>query len=195
MRLSILVGMFLLGGCAAAPAVRTGTEGKVAKPVDPLIQEVAIQTVAEQGQVNDVRCSARNDKGVWEVTAPGKITVTRSAKALEVTCLKDGFIVALQKSESGGDVVRSAATGAVVGGAVSALAAAPLLAVPVVGLALYAGAVGGSALLGGTVNAAVDHSQGTVYVYPAVLTVRMSRDNSGTTATRLEALPPPLPSR
>lgn len=193
MKIVLSVVFLLLAGCATAPVANKSSEAGVAatKPVDPVNQEVSILAVSEEGELKDTRCSARNDKGTWEVTAPGKVTVARSAKVLEITCVRAGYRVAMQTSESGGDVVKSAATGAVVGGAVSAVAAMPLLAVPVIGMALYAGAVGGTALLGGTVNAAVDHSQGSVYAYPTQLSVRMIRDRPADVQTELPAAQPP----
>lgn len=180
MKIAIAFALLVLAGCASAPVAsdRPVAGAAANQTIDPVNQEVTVVAVSEDGELKDTRCSARNDKGTWALTAPGKVRVVRSAKALEITCIRPGYRVALQNSESGGDVVKSAATGAVVGGAVSAVAAMPLLAVPVVGMALYAGAVGGSALLGGTVNAAVDHSQGTVYAYPATLSIRMVRDNA-----------------
>ena len=62
------------------------------------------------------------------------------------------------------------------GGWVSALAATPLLAIPVFGPFIYAGAVGGSALLGGTVNAVLDHNKGTPYRYPDLIVLPLVAD-------------------
>lgn len=170
-----------LAGCASAPP-RTGQNLPDArvnpKPVDATRQMVSIRLVSTDGPVVNARCILKNDKGTWEAFTTAPVEIMRSSKPLEITCLGSGLQVALQKSESVGDVIESAAQGAVVGGAVSAVAAMPLLAIPVFGLAIYAGTVGGSALLAGSLNAAVDHSQGTVYVYPSTITIRLTRETS-----------------
>jgi hypothetical protein len=137
---------------------------------------VSIRLVSTDGPVMNARCMLKNDKGAWEASTAASVEIMRSSKPLEITCLGSGFQVALQKSESVGDVFESAAQGAAVGGAVSAVAAMPLLAIPIFGPAIYAGTVGGSALLAGGLNAAVDHSQGTVYFYPAIITIRLTRE-------------------
>lgn len=169
----------VLVGCATAPP-KTGQNINDAradpKPIDATRQMVSIRLVSTDGPAMNARCMLKNDKGAWEASTTAPVEIMRSSKPLEITCVGSGFQVALQKSESVGDVIESAAQGAVVGGAVSAVAAMPLLAIPIFGLAIYAGTVGGSALLAGGLNAAVDHSQGTVYFYPAIITIRLTRE-------------------
>lgn len=158
-----------LAGCAAGP------EKKAAAVVqDPeAIQLVKVETVSAAGPVTGARCGVKNDRGGSEIVSPGVAEVIRSAKPLEILCFMPGYRVAIQSLESSGDVIGPAATGAVVGGAVSAVAALPLLTIPVMGPLMYMGAVGGTALLGGTLNAADQHAKGKIYSYPPAVLVRM----------------------
>ena len=158
-----------LAGCASAP------EKKAAVVVqDPeALQLVKIETVSAAGPVTGARCGVKNDRGGSEILSPGVAEVIRSAKPLEILCFVPGYRVAIQSLESTGDVVGPAATGAVVGGGVSALVALPLLTIPVMGPFMYMGAVGGSALLGGALNAADQHTKGKIYSYPPTVLVRM----------------------
>jgi TonB family protein len=158
-----------VAGCAATPA------GKQAMPaVDDAdaIQVVRIHTLGPDGPVA-ARCGVKNDRGTSEILSPGVAEVFRSAKPLEVLCFAPGYRIAMRSIESTGDVIGPAATGVVAGGTMTAIAALPLLTVPVFGPFMYAGAVGSGALVGGAVNAADKHSQGKIYSYPpsAVMTL------------------------
>lgn len=177
-----------MAGCAATPEA-----GRPAVAVqDPdAIQVVRIETVGPGGTVSGARCGVKNDRGSSEILAPGVAEVIRSAKPLEILCFVPGYRVAMLSVESGGDVIGPAATGVVAGGAVSAVAALPLLGVPVVGPLMYMGAVGGSALLGGAINAADKHSQGKIYSYPPSVLVRMT-PQEGAAAFQVAARPAPL---
>lgn len=177
-----------VAGCAATPEA-----GRPAVAVqDPdAIQVVRIETVGPAGTVSGARCGVKNDRGSSEILAPGVAEVIRSAKPLEILCFLPGYRVAMLSVESGGDVIGSAATGVVAGGAVSAVAALPLLGVPVVGPLMYMGAVGGSALLGGAINAADKHTQGKIYSYPPSVLVRMTPQD-GPAAFQVAARPAPL---
>lgn len=172
MRSACLAAVFVAGalaGCAATPAKK---ESAVVKDTEAL-QLVKIETVSTVGAITGARCGVKNDRGGSEILSPGVAEVIRSSRPLEILCFMPGYRVAIQSLESTGDVVGPAATGAVVGGAVSAIAALPLLTIPVMGPFLYAGAVGGSALLGGTINAADQHAKGKIYSYPPAVLVRM----------------------
>ena len=164
----------ILAGCASAPAKK---EAAAAVQDFEAIQVVRIQTLGPDGPVS-ARCGVKNDRGSSEILAPGVAEVTRSAKPLEILCFTPGYRIAMRSLESTGDVIGSAATGVVTGGAVSAVAALPLLTVPVFGVLMYAGAVGGAALLGGAVNAADKHSQGKIYSYPPSAMVSMVPEGS-----------------
>jgi protein TonB len=169
--LAALLAAAAIAGCASAPE----KEGKPAAVVQDAeaLQLVKIETVSAAGPVAGARCGVKNDRGGSEIVSPGVAEVIRSSKPLEILCFLQGYRVAIQSLESTGDVVGPAATGAVVGAGVSAIAALPLLAIPVMGPFMYAGAVGGSALLGGTINAADKHSKGKIYSYPPAILVRM----------------------
>ena len=55
-------------------------------------QQLALTTKSDDGKaIEGVKCSFRNDKGSWEGTSPGFITVHRSAQDLSVECKKDGM--------------------------------------------------------------------------------------------------------
>ncbi len=160
-----------LCGCATTP-------DKEKKPVavvsDPeALQLVKIETVSPAGPVVGARCGVKNDKGGSEIVTPGVAEVVRSARPLEILCFVQGYRVAIQSIDSTGDVIGPAATGMLAGGALSGVVALPLLTVPIMGPFMYAAAVGGSALLGGAVNAADKHMQGKIYSYPPALLVTM----------------------
>ncbi len=159
----------ILAACAAGP------EKKEAAPAVQdfdAVQIVRIDTVGPAGGVS-ARCGVKNDRGNSEILAPGVAEVIRSARPLEVLCFAPGYRIAMRSLESTGDVIGPAATGVVTGGAMGAVAALPLLAVPVFGPLMYAGVVGGGALLGGAVNAADKHSKGKIYSYPPSAVIAM----------------------
>jgi TonB family protein len=169
--LAALCTSVALCGCATTP-------DKEKKPVavvsDPeALQLVKIETVSATGPVVGARCGVKNDKGGSEIVTPGVAEVVRSARPLEILCFVQGYRVAIQSIDSSGDVIGPAATGMLAGGALSGVVALPLLTVPVMGPFMYAAAVGGSALLGGAVNAADKHIQGKIYSYPPALLVTM----------------------
>ncbi len=169
-KLAAVLAAAALAGCASAPADKN--DAALVKDTEAL-QLVKIETVSAAGPVIGVRCGVKNDRGGSEIVSPGVAEVIRSAKPLEILCFQPGYRVAIQSLESTGDVVGPAATGALFGGGVSAIAALPLLTVPIMGPFMYAGAVGGSALLAGTINAADKHVKGKIYSYPPAILVRM----------------------
>ena len=169
-KLATVLAVAALAGCASAPADKN--DAAVVKDTEAL-QLVKIETVSAAGPLGGVRCGVKNDRGGSEIMSPGVAEVIRSSKPLEILCFLPGYRVAIQSLESTGDVVGPAATGALFGGGVSAIAALPLLTVPIMGPFMYAGAVGGSALLAGTINAADKHVKGKIYSYPPAVLVRM----------------------
>ena len=79
MRLTYLVVLMALsaGGCATI----TSSE----------YQPVSISTYDSKGEpLQKVRCQLQNDKGNWEIQAPGYAQVHRSSEDLLVQCRKDG---------------------------------------------------------------------------------------------------------
>lgn len=176
---------------AAAGCAETPEKKQAAIADDPeAMQLVKIEAVSDAGPVTGARCGVKNDKGGSEIITPGVAEVIRSARPLEILCFMQGYRVAIQSIESTGDLIGPAATGAVVGGGVSAIAALPLLAIPVMGPFMYAGAVGGSALLGGTLNAADKHMKGKIYSYPPTLLVTMVPYDSAGAAFQIAAARP-----
>ncbi|HUP96886.1 MAG TPA: TonB family protein [Usitatibacter sp.] len=169
LRSVVVIAAVLTSGCASAPSRK---EAAPAVQDHEALQVVRIETLGPQGPLSS-RCGVKNDRGTSEILAPGVAEVVRSAKPLEILCFTPGYRIAMRSLESTGDVIGSAATGVVAGGAMSAVAALPLLTVPVFGPLMYAGAVGGAALLGGAVNAADKHSQGKIYSYPPSAIVSM----------------------
>jgi hypothetical protein len=49
-----------------------------------------VHAILEHREVAGVGCLLANDFGRWFVTAPGRVTVTRSSKPLAVYCKRDG---------------------------------------------------------------------------------------------------------
>ena len=66
----------LLGGC-------------VTNPASPL-QQVEVRTVLDYREIGGVGCILSNDSGRWYVVAPARVSVTRSAQPLSVSCKKAG---------------------------------------------------------------------------------------------------------
>jgi hypothetical protein len=50
--------------------------------------------------LEDVKCTVVNDKGAWDVKAPGFVNITRSAEDITVTCKKNGYPDGLAKAIS-----------------------------------------------------------------------------------------------
>jgi periplasmic protein TonB len=184
---AVLFSATLAAGCASTPGRKDA-----AVVQDPeAIQLVKIEAISAAGPVAGARCGVKNDKGGSEIVTPGVAEVIRSARPLEILCFMPGYRVSIQSIDSTGDIIGPAATGAVVGGGLSAIVALPLLTIPVMGPFMYAGAVGGSALLGGTINAADKHVKGKIYAYPPALLVTMiAYDTTGAPAFQIAAARP-----
>ncbi len=85
------------------------------------MQDLSLQTNDEKGElIKDVKCNLKNDKGVWETTAPGFIAVRRSAEDLIVECKKeglaDGFLRAISRAAGGmwGNIIFGGGIGAII---------------------------------------------------------------------------------
>lgn len=66
----------VLGGCATVS--------------DSPLQQLELHAVLDYKEVGGVGCILSNDMGRWFVVAPGRVTVTRSTRPLQVSCKKDG---------------------------------------------------------------------------------------------------------
>jgi len=77
----------------AALASAIGLSGCVSgsgAAADPTSQQVEVHTILDHREVAGVGCLLANDFGRWFVTAPGRVTITRSSKPLAVYCKRDG---------------------------------------------------------------------------------------------------------
>lgn len=72
----------LLGGCATIS--------------DSPVQQLELHAVLDHREIGGVGCILSNDTGRWYVIAPGRVTVTRSAQPLAVSCKKEGTAVAAE---------------------------------------------------------------------------------------------------
>lgn len=178
--LAVIAAAAIVAGCATPGATTEKTVGSAPAADADQVQTVALETVdAAQSVVEAARCSLRNDKGTWEIRTPGSASVMRSTRPLEIVCLKPGYRAFVHATESQGDLIGSVVKGATLGGAATAVVATPLLAIPVFGPLIYAGTVGGTALLGGTVSAVMDHGKGTPYRYPDRLVLPLTPETAG----------------
>ncbi len=57
---------------------------------DSSTQQLEVHTILEHREVAGVGCLLANDYGRWFVTAPGRVTITRSSKPLAVYCKREG---------------------------------------------------------------------------------------------------------
>jgi hypothetical protein len=53
---------------------------------EPGQQQLELHTILDYREVAGIGCVLANDAGRWFVTAPGRVTVTRSARPLSVEC-------------------------------------------------------------------------------------------------------------
>ena len=85
----LLISIFfvILNGCASI----TGESN----------QPISITVKDENGKaLKEVNCTVVNDKGAYEVTAPGFVNIQRSATDISVTCKKEGYPDGLAKAIS-----------------------------------------------------------------------------------------------
>ncbi|RZA34468.1 MAG: hypothetical protein EOP92_15540 [Lysobacteraceae bacterium] len=102
--LLLLAVPLVLGGCATVS--------------DSPLQQLELHAVLDYKEVGGVGCILSNDTGRWFVVAPGRVTVTRSTQPLQVSCKKDGAMMASESFGSrvevaglAGNVVISAGVG------------------------------------------------------------------------------------
>jgi hypothetical protein len=85
-KLSIL-SLFFLISCASITADSN-------QPVSIVVKDT------KGNSLEDVKCTVNNDKGAWELKAPGFVNITRSAEDITVTCKKAGYPDGLAKAIS-----------------------------------------------------------------------------------------------
>lgn len=85
------------------------------------MQQLALTTKGESGNVVEgVKCTLKNDKGAWDGTSPGFISVRRSAEDLNVECKKegqkDGLLKAISRAAGGmfGNIIFGGGIGAII---------------------------------------------------------------------------------
>jgi hypothetical protein len=65
------------------------------------VQPISVTVKDAKGNtLSDVKCTVVNDKGAYEVTAPGFVNIQRSAADISVTCKKSGYPDGLAKAIS-----------------------------------------------------------------------------------------------
>jgi len=84
-------------------------------------QPIRVETYNKQDQmVEDVKCTAKNERGEWSTKTPGSLVVHRSGQNLEVKCQKDnaesGFAVLVSRANGGmwGNILFGGGIGAIV---------------------------------------------------------------------------------
>ncbi|MGH8852779.1 MAG: hypothetical protein ACREWI_00715 [Telluria sp.] len=88
--LSVMALPLVLGGCATVS--------------DSPQQQLEVHAVLDYRELGGVGCILSNDKGRWFMVAPGRVTVTRSTRPLEVSCKKEGAGMARETVGSRADV-------------------------------------------------------------------------------------------
>jgi hypothetical protein len=71
-RISLIATILTLTGCASW--------------LNPPEQSVAVNTFEDGQMVSGLSCELANDKGQWQLTTPGRVTVTTSSQDLMVIC-------------------------------------------------------------------------------------------------------------
>lgn len=84
-------------------------------------QPVRVETYNQENNiVEDVRCTAKNDRGEWSTKTPGSLVVHRSGQNLEVKCQKEnsatGFATLVSRANGGmwGNILFGGGIGAIV---------------------------------------------------------------------------------
>jgi hypothetical protein len=85
------------------------------------MQQVALTTKTGEGTaVEGVKCDLRNDKGTWQGTSPGFVSVHKSSQDLNVECKKegqpDGLLRAISRAGAGmfGNIIFGGGVGAII---------------------------------------------------------------------------------
>lgn len=109
-----------LTSCATAIAFSFAFTG-CASITSSEMQTLSLTTHAEDGKITETaKCTLKNDKGTWESTSPGFISVHRSAEDLTVECKKegfaDGFLKAVSRAAGGmwGNIIFGGGIGAII---------------------------------------------------------------------------------
>jgi hypothetical protein len=71
-RVTLIATILTLTGCASWP--------------NPPEQSLTVNTFEDGQMVAEMSCELVNDKGRWQVTTPGRVTVATSSQDLVVTC-------------------------------------------------------------------------------------------------------------
>lgn len=84
-------------------------------------QPVRVETYNQENNiVEDVKCTAKNDRGEWSTKTPGSLVVHRSGQNLEVKCQKEnsatGFATLVSRANGGmwGNILFGGGIGAIV---------------------------------------------------------------------------------
>jgi hypothetical protein len=109
-------------GTAIAVAVAAGlTVSGCATITSSETQPLSVTAQADDGRpVERANCTLRNDKGTWQVEAPGFVGVHRSSEDLLVECRKEGypngFLRAVSRAAAGmfGNIIFGGVVGAVI---------------------------------------------------------------------------------
>ena len=106
-RALVCVASFAFSGCATL----TSSE----------MQTVSLNTKTVDGQaVDKAKCMLRNDRGSWEATSPGTVSVRRSDEDLIVECKKegvaDGILRAISRAAGSmfGNIIFGGGVGAII---------------------------------------------------------------------------------
>ena len=84
-------------------------------------QPVRVETYNQENNiVEDVKCTAKNDRGEWSTKTPGNLVVHRSGQNLEIKCQKEnsatGFATLVSRANGGmwGNILFGGGIGAIV---------------------------------------------------------------------------------
>lgn len=84
-------------------------------------QPIRVETYNKESQmVEDVKCTAKNERGEWTTKTPGSLVVHRSGQNLEIKCMKDnqpsGFATLISRANGGmwGNILLGGGIGAIV---------------------------------------------------------------------------------
>lgn len=84
------------------------------------MQSISLTSDAGQdGKINEADCALKNDRGNWQVKAPGFVSVRRSSEDLLVECKKEeklGHVRAISRAHGGmwGNIIFGGGIGAVI---------------------------------------------------------------------------------
>ena len=56
------------------------------------LQRLSVTTAQDGKPIKDAECSLTNDRGTWNVKAPGQVDVRKSGESLSVVCKKEGLV-------------------------------------------------------------------------------------------------------